>query len=189
MPRVCTVCDSPHRDTVDRELVAGRSMHQIALMHPPISEWAVARHRDAHLTPAIVAVNAKRHQRGAERLVDRVERIVTEAETILASAKDSGKVSSALAAIRELRSTYELLGRLTGELKPDSAVTVVNVQQDPGWLELRSRLLTALAPYPDARDAVISALSGADGARSNDAPRLGSGAITLGPSVDRDGQP
>ncbi len=182
MPPACTVCNHDAREAIDRELVSGRSMRSIAQRHPPLSEWAVSRHRDAHLSAALVATVRNSEGRKARTLLSRVEGIVTEAEGILTGAKETGKVSSALAAIRELRGLYELLGRLTGELKPDSSVTVVNVQQDPAWLELRSRLLGALAPYPDARNAVISALTSPDGTLSTEPIRIGASTITLPPT-------
>lgn len=188
MPRVCTVCDSPNREAIDRELVAGRSMRQIAMRHA-VGEYAVSRHRDNHLSAALVAVVRNSEGRRARTLLSRVEGIVTEAEGILTGAKESGKVSAALAAIRELRGLYELLGRLTGELKPDTAVTVVNVQQDPEWIAIRSRLLLALTPYPDARHAVTAALAGADGSLPNEPLRIGATAISVGPSVDREDRP
>jgi len=182
MPRVCTVCDSPNREAIDRELVAGRSMRQIALRHA-VGEYAVSRHRDNHLSAALVAVVRNSEGRRARSLLSRVEGIVTEAEGILTGAKESGKVSAALAAIRELRGLYELLGRLTGELKPDTAVTVVNLMADPEWLAIRSRLLAALTPFPDARNAVIAALAGADGARPTEPLLVGSAHVSVGEEV------
>jgi hypothetical protein len=173
MAQACTVCNHPELDAIDRELAGGRSMRQIALHHPPLSEWAVSRHRDRHLSPAIVAVATQRKEGKAERLLDRVERMVGRLESAADAADETGQRKLLLDASRELRGAYELLGRLTGELKPDSAVTVVNVQQDPAWLELRSRLLGALAPYPDARNAVISALTSPDGTLSTEPIRIG----------------
>lgn len=148
-------------------------MRQIAMRHA-VGEYAVSRHRDNHLSAALVAVVRNSEGRKARTLLSRVEGIVTEAEGILTGAKETGKVSAALAAIRELRGLYELLGRLTGELKPDSAVTVVNVQQDPEWLAIRSRLIGALAPFPEARNAVIAALAGEAVARPTEPLRVGS---------------
>jgi hypothetical protein len=189
MPPVCTVCTHEARDAIERELVMGRSCRSIALKHPPLSEWAVNRHKLAHLSAALVATARGKEARRARSLLSRVEGIVTEAEGILTGAKESGKVSAALAAIRELRGLYELLGRLTGELKPDSAVTVVNVQQDPEWIAIRSRLLAALAPFPAAREAVILALSSPADIRPTEPLLVGSSHGSAAPSPDRDGRP
>lgn len=45
--------------------------------------------------------------------------------------------------------------------------TTVNVHLDPEWLTLRARLITVLADYPDARTAVVSALSEAGGSNGH----------------------
>ena len=181
MPPSCTVCESEHRDAVDRELAAGRSMSGIARRHPPLSEYAVGRHRASHLSAALVAVSRNKEGRRARTLLSRVEGIVGEAEGILRGAKESGKVSSALAAIRELRGLYELLGRLTGELTPDQTVTVVNIQQDPSWIAIRSRMLAALVAYPEARAAVVAALlPGADVAEYSEPRLVGSSPVSVG---------
>jgi len=155
-------------------------MRGIALRHRPLSEWAVARHRDSHLSAALIAVARNKEGRRAKTLLSRVEGIVGEAEGILRGAKESGKVSSALAAIRELRGLYELLGRLTGELTPDQTVTVVNIQQDPSWIAIRSRMLAALVAYPEARAAVVAALMGADGASDSEPRLVGSSPVSVG---------
>ena len=48
-----------------------------------------------------------------------------------------------------LEGQLELLGRLVGELE-----NVVHVHTSPEWLELRSALLAALEPYPEAKRAI-----------------------------------
>lgn len=111
MARACTVCDHAARDAVDRELTAGRSMRSVALKFPPLSEWAVARHRDRHLSPAIVAVASQREEGRATRLLDRVERMVGRLESAADSADETGQRKLLLDASRELRGAYELLGR------------------------------------------------------------------------------
>lgn len=189
MSRACTVCDHEALADIDRELAAGRSMRQIALRHPPLSEWAVSRHRDRHLSPAIVAVATQRKEGRAGRLLDRVERMVGRLESAADSAEETGQRKLLLDASRELRGAYELLGRLTGELKPDTAVTVVNVQQDPQWIAIRSRIVAALIPFPDARDAVVSALSGLDDPRHNGAGPGGPPLLSGGPSVGSEDRP
>ncbi len=71
----------------------------------------------------------------------------------------SGKVSLALAAVREMRELLRLLGNASGELDDKPSVRV-NLMAAPEWLSIRGRLVAALAPYPAARNAVIAALSG-----------------------------
>lgn len=59
MPRTCTVCDHPERTAVDRALVAGEAMRNVALRFA-ISFAALQRHKANHL-PGVLA-EAKRRQ-------------------------------------------------------------------------------------------------------------------------------
>lgn len=54
-----------------------------------------------------------------------------------------------------LQAQVELLAKLLGELAQEGAVTVVLM---PEWVELRTTILAALTPFPDARLAVAHAL-------------------------------
>jgi hypothetical protein len=54
----------------------------------------------------------------------------------------------------------ELLGKLAGELQ---SAPQVNILISPEWVRLRTLILEALEPYPDARLAVAGALRRLDG--------------------------
>ena len=105
-----------------------------------------------------MAVQRRREQRGAETLVDRVERLYTRASRILDAAEADGHATVALSAVRELRGIVETLGRLTGELDDRPQVNVLNLVQSGDWQVARSRLLIALEPWPEARAAAAAAL-------------------------------
>jgi hypothetical protein len=59
--------------------------------------------------------------------------------------------------------TLETIAKITGELNERPVVNVLNVAASPEWIELRSRILAALEPHPDARLAVAAALTGRQG--------------------------
>ena len=161
MPRPCSVCAHDQRVEIDEQLVAGVGYRSIAERHS-VTPSSLTRHRKSHVSPALAAIAAQREHDGALSLHDRVEALYTRAERILAQAEAGGQGSLSLGAIREMRSVCELLGRLSGELDDRPTVQVLNVQQSPDWLALRGVILTALAPHPDARAAVVAALSARD---------------------------
>ncbi|HYJ47738.1 MAG TPA: hypothetical protein VEV81_14070, partial [Pyrinomonadaceae bacterium] len=68
-----------------------------------------------------------------------------------------------LKAVAQLRPLAELLARLEGKLKESP----INILINPEWLQVRGELIQALAPFPEARAAVASALQDveADGHR------------------------
>jgi hypothetical protein len=131
-----------------------------------VERTSLTRHLHNHVSPALVKVAARREAKAdtkaAVRLVDRIEALVGRVETILEHADQRGAVAQALTAVRELRGLYELVGKISGELKPDGQVVVVNLQASAEWIEIRSRLLGALQPFPEARARVALALTGGE---------------------------
>lgn len=159
MSRPCSVCQHPNRKAIDEALVGGQPIRAIAGRYHAGRD-SVARHLRSHVSPALVKVAARREEREATTLLGRMERLIQRTERLLEAAEASGAVGQALAAIDRLWKGYELVGKITGEIKPDGQVLVVNLQQSPEWVELRGRLLVALLPFPDARARVSAALTG-----------------------------
>ena len=65
---------------------------------------------------------------------------------------------AATGAIREARGCLELLGKLAGELQQEGQT--INVIVSPQWVELRTTIIEALEPHPDAKSTVLRALQG-----------------------------
>lgn len=63
-----------------------------------------------------------------------------------------------------LQSHQELIAKLLGELKDQPTI---NLTVAPEWLQIRSTLLVALGPYPEARQAVVAALAQTEGHARN----------------------
>jgi len=61
---------------------------------------------------------------------------------------------------REARGYLELLGRALSRIESQPQVTLqqVNIYDNPEWVELRTLIITALDPYPEARAAVVHAI-------------------------------
>lgn len=157
MSRSCTVCASPLLSAIDNALVAGRSQADIAGEFS-VGEAAVQRHRKAHLSPALVAVQARREERRSVKLVDRLDAVVMKVEALIETAEEDGKPGQMLAAAREFRSGVELLARLTGELDERPQNVTVNVLASPEVAQMAAALMAALQPYPAARIAAAAVL-------------------------------
>jgi len=96
----------------------------------------------------------------ADSLLEQVSALHRRTLAILGNAEVEGEHRIALAAIREARNNLELLGRLMGELREE---TTINVLVLPDYVAARSALVAALAPFPEARHAVVKALTAAEG--------------------------
>jgi hypothetical protein len=158
MPRSCTVCEHPEKDTIDRQLVGGASNRSVASLYD-VSEAAVRRHKANHLPAKLVMAGKAAEVVEADNLLDQVGDLQRRALTILDKAEETGELRTALSAIREARGNLELLAKLLGELEERP---VVNVLVSPEWLELRAVIVGALEPHPEALRAVVGALEGAD---------------------------
>ena len=156
MGRHCRVCEHPERDAIDRALVSGGRYRDLGRQYG-VSKDSIRRHNARHVSAAIAAVQAEQEHDAAVSLLERVEDLISRTERLLTAAEQEGKVAAALAAVRELRSLLELLGKASGELDTRPQVTV-NLLTSPEWIMAREALFVALQPYPDARAAVSGRL-------------------------------
>ena len=162
MPRVCSVCTHPDRPAIDQALAGGKPLRETSALFR-VSEDALWRHREDHL-PATLAKAAEAAEAArADDLLAEVRDLKARALGILDTAEAAGDLRAAVAAIREARGCIELLAELAHEL---DRRPVLNVLLLPEWLQVRSALLEALQPYPEARTAVVARLETLNGHRS-----------------------
>jgi len=118
-----------------------------------------------------VLVAARRLERRASRLLRGVEQ-----------GEQGIDYRAAAALVGQVRGAIELEARLLGEIR--SANAEVNVYQSPGWLELRDRLMGALAPHPAALEAVLAAIR--SGERGEPAPAPAAASVGAAALARRD---
>ena len=155
MPHTCTLCRHPERAVIEGELLAGQPLRNIA-EQSGTSPQSLLRHRD-HVPQHLAKAHEAEQVAAADDLLAKVQGLEVDARRIAKAAEDSADLRTALAGIRELTRIVELVAKMRGEFQEGSTV---NVTVAPEWLALRSRVLDALAPYPEARKAVVEALSG-----------------------------
>jgi hypothetical protein len=156
MPRTCTICTHPRRDEIEANLIAGESFRHIAARFET-STGALQRHKSDHLPAHLIRAKDADEVARADDLLEQVQHLQLSALSILQKAEEGGDLRTALAAIREARGNLELLAKLLGELQQEGTITIHTA---PEWLELRAVILAAIQPYPDARAALLEAVSG-----------------------------
>ncbi len=164
MPRKCTVCTHEARKAIDEALVQGSSVRSIAGRFG-LSKSAVARHAGEHIPQSLVKAAEAEIVASADDLLSQVRDLHEEARGVLEEAKTKKDLRAANGAIREALRCLSLLGQLVGELETGTTVNVANITMAPEWTALRSRLLEALAPFPEARAAAAHALTEGSGGR------------------------
>jgi hypothetical protein len=162
MGRNCVTCMSPRRAAIDAQLAGGEPLAAVARRYK-LTPDALRRHRNAHLSKAIVAVAIEQYglesaASAYESTVLRLEGLVDRLEGLLTVAEDRKSLMGGANIAREIRSSLELIARLRGELDTRPVHTTVNVLASSEFSTVVSKLIEALAPYPEARLAAAQVL-------------------------------
>jgi len=159
MPRKCSICEHEKVEEINRLLLAGVPLRDLAGRYS-VSKTALHRHKESHLPAELTKAREAQDVTKADSLLDQVIELRNKALSILAKAERAGELRTALQGVREAKGCLELLARLQGELQER---TTVNVLVNPQWITLRTVILKALDGYPEARQAVARALREVEG--------------------------
>jgi hypothetical protein len=178
----CQGCNHPERVRIERFLAAGASIKGAARKFA-INYHALRRHWRNHVSAEARAT----YVAGAGASKDQLEEIVAD-ESLglldhyriirgalyrsLSAAAELGDSNSLALLAGRLHENFRDCGRLTGELQRGPLLNIQNnVLVNPDYTRAIARLVSAVAPYPEARDAVIAALRDLD-AESSSPPAL-----------------
>jgi hypothetical protein len=156
MSRACTICQHSRRPDIDRALATGESIRGIAGRFG-VPRTNLTRHSSHAVVAAAEAVREAEH--GLE-LWKQLHAINAVCLTVLQQAQRSGDGRLALLAVDRVHRQLELSARLLGQLNDPAAATTVSVTLQSEWPMLRQRIVGALEPFPDAREAVLVSLNG-----------------------------
>lgn len=153
MPRVCSICSHKERAEIDKALIDSVPFRHIASRYN-VTTGSLQRHKADHLPAAMVQSKQAAEVARGDTLLDQVKSLQEKALAILATAEKDGQLRTALMAIREARENLTLLGKLMGELQENQ----INIVMAPEWVVLRTVIMQALEPYPEARLSLIPAI-------------------------------
>lgn len=166
----CTICVHVERSRIEHLMAAGASKRSMAERFN-VSADAAFRHFKNHVSPSMKAASvAKALKPGVELeamlteesngLLHHLQNIRGKLYVAFDNAIEAGdRTASALLAgrlLENLRFLSELTGRLQKYATPNN-VTNINILASPQFLNMQAHLIQALAPFPDARRAVIQA--------------------------------
>ena len=92
----------------------------------------------------------------AASFIDQLKEVRAKAANLLDLAEASQDMRAAGTFLKELREQIRLMAELEGRLASQPQITIIN---NPEWVELRT-VISALEPYPEAREAVVHAIRG-----------------------------
>lgn len=156
MPLVCSCCTHPNREMIDRALIAGTSLRDIAGQYA-VSKSAVERHKADHLLEIMVKSEEARQVAHADDLLREANRLYAVATTVMEAGQKSKDYGLVLKGVGAAGRVLTLLGELLGEINRQPQV---NITLSAEWIEVRAVIVEALTDYPEARAQVALALQG-----------------------------
>jgi hypothetical protein len=167
----CIVCGHPDRALIEAARVAGCSLDTIAAKHS-ISRDAIFRHMKNHVDDA-----ARADYLAAVPMSELAERAANEGVSVLQYFSVIRGILmqqfQLAASLNDRNATSTLAGRLTEVLRAIGSISgemggmavnhltinnTTNILNSPIFATLQANMLHALAPFPDARAAVVTAL-------------------------------
>ena len=148
------MCRHPEREAIDRALVDGATVRDIA-GHYGVSKTAAQRHKEAHIPPLVAQAHDAAEVFSADALTAQITGLLSRGFAILDKSERGDSIPDMCAAMREVRGVLTLIAKVTGEIQTAPAINIV---QTPEWVQVQTVILQALAPYPEARIAVADAL-------------------------------
>jgi hypothetical protein len=165
--RTCTVCSHKDIEEINRLLLTGESYRDIAGQYK-LSKSAVERHYNGNLDknePGHIAELLSKSEDvkeivNADSLFERLQEEAVFVREMRVSAAAEGNIELALKAVDRALRCIELYAKIDGRIREQS----VNIIQqnvlinNPEWISLRTLIVKALEPYPQAREAVVHAI-------------------------------
>src|SRR5690625_4913841 len=115
MAQVCKVCSHQHTEEIEKLIVQGLPHTTIAKKYG-IHNLSVRYHAENHLPEKLVQAVAEKDASHAENILGGIHDLLGRTKKILEQAEDRGHNRLALEAIKEARSTYELLSKIAVKL-------------------------------------------------------------------------
>lgn len=174
----CTVCHHPERWRIELLRAGGASLDSLGEKFG-VHRDAVYRHWHRHVPAELKASYlagpsqlSKLAEKAAEQgtsVLDNLHAMRVVLMGQMASCAEASDSRGVAYVAGRLTSVLETIARVSGELGDMArSVTVNNItnvavlNEHPAFLRVQATLLRALAPYPEARAAVVAALRGAD---------------------------
>jgi hypothetical protein len=163
----CSVCRHRELAGIDLGLARGVSAYALGRRYR-LSSDALYRHAKKHLPPqlrasliagpSIEGVDLdKLREREGQSLLSHLVALRNRLFSAFDTAELVGDANMAARVASQLHRNLELTGELVGSLSSGST-HVTNILVQPMYVEMRVELVKALAPYPEARQAVAQVL-------------------------------
>jgi DNA-binding Lrp family transcriptional regulator len=153
MPPPCKLCAAPERLDYEKKLATGLLTEVDAARMLNISQQAVSRHMRNHLAPRLEKRIAAKLEKEDDSIVAALKKSRAKILAICDAALADGDYNAAIRALSTEIQSLALEGKVTNAYTDAPTIQVAFVE-NPEFHELQQQLVEALAPYPDACEAV-----------------------------------
>lgn len=93
----------------------------------------------------------------ASSVLELTRDLLVDIREMFEEARDKGDTELAMKVCDRVDRQLDRIAKITGELQPPAQVQI-NVLNTPAYLEVKARMVRALEPFPEAREALVQAL-------------------------------
>jgi hypothetical protein len=170
----CAVCKHPEKWRLELLRAGGASLDSLAAKFG-LDRHAIHRHWHRHVSdeakakmlfgPVEMAALAEKAAAEGDSVLDYLRMCRTVLAAQLSATSEAGDARGAALVAGQLTRTLESIGRLTGQFTQLAGNITVNnttIVSHPQFATVQATMLKALAPYPEARLALVQALRAMD---------------------------
>ena len=154
MPQLCTVCSHELSHEINVALVNNTGNRRIASQYG-LSEAAVRRHRADHIPGLLLKAYEAIERDDAEDLASELARVKEDVHRLKAKAEDEGDIRAALLGCDKAIKALELQAKIEQLIQTQPTL---NLTLNPEYIEMRTAILVALEPHPEAAESVSRAM-------------------------------
>ena len=155
MGRACTICSHGEGHQINVAIVHREPYRHIASRHH-VSTGALQRHSREHLPALLVKAYEAIERDDAEDLSSEVIKVKEDVHRLKERAEEEVDIRAALLACDKALKALELQAKVEQLIQTSPTF---NLHLNTEWIALRTVIVRALEPYPEAREAFLKAIT------------------------------
>lgn len=155
----CKACNFPAHEEHDKALLTGKLSDSEYARLVGCTPPSIGRHR-AHISATLLKAAEIEAVANGDTLLGQLKEARDRTLSLLNKAEEAENVKAfgpPVSYLREIREQLKLLAELEGRI---AAQPTINITVSAEWVELRTVIISALDPFPQAREAVVHAIRG-----------------------------
>lgn len=153
----CTICARSDKRSINHALREPGSTVKAVSERFGLPYAALHRHNKNHLkaAPEVKAADAAIVAEETGDLFAQLDRYTAQMETMFNRSIAKGRAADVAKIANAMRGYFEFVAKMRGQLKEGPTINIFNA---PSWVVVQTSIIAALAPFPEAKAAVVRAL-------------------------------